>query len=41
MDECIAQLSRIETSATNFIYQVSSSLLSSELYSKAADDIHS
>ena len=40
MDEYIARLSRIETTAVNFIHQVSSGLPSSTSYCRDVDDIH-
>ncbi|MGY5880129.1 MAG: hypothetical protein RTV31_07760 [Candidatus Thorarchaeota archaeon] len=40
MDECIARLSRIETTAVNFIYQVSSGLPSSASSYRDIDDFH-
>ncbi|MHA1136563.1 MAG: hypothetical protein ACTSSE_08755 [Candidatus Thorarchaeota archaeon] len=40
MDECIARLSRIETTAVNFIHQVSSGLPSSISCCSDVDDIH-
>ncbi|MGY5873732.1 MAG: hypothetical protein RTV72_15905 [Candidatus Thorarchaeota archaeon] len=40
MDECIARLSRVETTVVNFIHQVSSDLPSSGSQCSDVDDVH-